>query len=154
MPTKTRLASDADTEEWLAMRAALWPDADIDDLRFEVAAFFAAGVKPDALHRVFVAESEDGALVGMLELSLRSYADGCTSSPVPFIEGWYVAPAARRRGVGGALVKAAAQWAIAHGYAEMASDALIDNKVSHHAHASLGFEEVERAIRFRKSLKG
>ena len=154
MPTKARLATDADTEAWLAMRAALWPDADVDDLRFEVAAFFAASSDAAMLHRVFVAQAEDGTLAGMLELSLRSYADGCTSSPVPFIEGWYVAPEARRRGVGGALVKAAEQWAIAHGYAEMASDALIDNKVSHRAHTSLGFEEVERAIRFRKSLKG
>jgi aminoglycoside 6'-N-acetyltransferase I len=87
-------------------------------------------------------------------LSLRPYVDGCDSSPVPFIEGWYVAPEARRTGVGGTLVRAAEAWAIAQGYSEMASDALLDNDVSHWAHASLGFEEVERAIRFRKSLKG
>ena len=153
VPMRVRLAIDADAEAWLAMRAALWPDAGLDDLRFEVAAFFMAGMKPGALHRVFVAEAENGAVVGMLELSLRSYADGCDSSPVPYIEAWYVAPEARRQGIGGALVKAAEEWARANGHTEMASDTLLENRVSERAHAALGFEEVERAIRFRKALK-
>jgi aminoglycoside 6'-N-acetyltransferase I len=151
---KIRLVTKADAEAWLAMRVALWPDASMDELRFEVAAFFTAGIETGMPHRVFVAEEESGALVGMLELSLRPYADGCARSPVPFIEAWYVAEDARRGGIGGALVKAAEEWAVAHGHTEMASDALLDNHVSHRAHASLGFDEVERAIRFRKSLKG
>jgi aminoglycoside 6'-N-acetyltransferase I len=95
----------------------------------------------------------DGAIVGMLELSLRPYADGCESSPVPFIEAWYVGPEARRRGVGGSLVRAAEQWALENGYREMASDALLDNTESERAHKAVGFEEVERAIRFRKVLQ-
>ena len=101
---------------------------------------------------MFVAE-QDGALIGMLELSLRPYVDGCDGSPVPFIEAWFVAEDARRTGIGGALVRAAEEWAIAQGYGEMASDALLDNDVGHWAHAALGFEEVERAVRFRKTLK-
>lgn len=149
-----RLAAADDADAWLAMRAALWPDAKLDELQSEVAAFFAADLEPTMLHRVFVAEAGGGALVGMLELSLRPFADGCASSPVPFIEGWYVASEARRRGIGGALVRAAEEWAIAQGFTEMASDALLDNQVSHRAHAAAGFEEVERAIRFRKTLKG
>jgi len=137
----------------LAMRIALWPDTNVDEMRFDVAAFFAGTAEADMPHRVFVAQAQDGALVGMLELSPRPYADGCASSPVPFIEGWYVVPKARRSDVNGALVKAAEQWAVDHGYTEMASDALLDNHISERALASLGFEEVERAIRFRKSLR-
>jgi aminoglycoside 6'-N-acetyltransferase I len=147
-----RLATKADAEVWLAMRMALWPDANEEDLRLEIGRYFVVPGEPRLLHCVFVAE-RDGTVVGMLELSLRPYADGCDSSPVPFIEAWYVAEDARRGGIGGALVRAAEAWAIAHGYSEMASDALLDNDVSHWAHASLGFEEVERAIRFRKVLK-
>jgi aminoglycoside 6'-N-acetyltransferase I len=134
------------------MRVALWPDARPDDLCGEVTAFFAARIDPLLPHQVFVAEA-DGRLVGMLELSLRPYADGCDSSPVPFIEAWYVAEDARRGGVGGALVRAAEAWALENGYSEMASDALLDNDVSHWAHAAVGFSEVERAIRFRKELR-
>jgi len=147
-----RLATKADAEAWLAMRAALWPDATVDELRLEVERYFVAHGEPLLPHCVFIAE-DHGNIVGMLELSLRPYVDGCDGSPVPFIEGWYVAPEARRAGIGSALVRAAEAWAIAEGYTEMASDALLDNEVSHWAHASLGFEEIERAIRFRKTLK-
>ena len=134
------------------MRAALWPDANVEELRLEVARYFVARGESLLPHCVFVAE-DHGKVVGMLELSLRPYADGCDSSPVPFIEGWYVAPDARRAGVGGALVKAAERWALENGYTEMASDAVIENTDSERAHKALGFEEVERAIRFRKELR-
>jgi|SRR5688572_7038263 aminoglycoside 6'-N-acetyltransferase I len=150
---RVRSATKADAEAWLAMRAALWPDAKEDELRLEVGRYFVAHGEPLLPHRVFVAD-DHGKIVGMLELSLRPYVDGCDSSPVPFIEAWYVTEDARRSGIGGALVRAAEQWALENGYTEMASDAMLENTISEHAHAALGFEEVERAIRFRKSLKG
>jgi aminoglycoside 6'-N-acetyltransferase I len=149
---KIRPITKADADAWLAMRVALWPDANEDALRLEAARYFVAHGEPLLPHCVFVAE-DDGKAIGMLELSLRPYVDGCDSSPVPFIEGWYVVPEARRSGVGGALVKAAEQWALDNGYREMASDALLDNTESERAHKALGFEEVERAIRFRKELR-
>ena len=58
----------------------------------------------------------------------------------------------RRSGAGRALMDAAEEWAREHGYAEIASDALLDNEVSHAAHRALGFEEVERSVHFRKAL--
>lgn len=151
--TTVRAATKADAEAWLAMRAALWPDADIEDLRLEVGRYFVARGEPLLPHCVFVAE-DHGNIVGMLELSLRPYVDGCASSPVPFVEAWYVIPEVRQQGVGGALVKAAEEWAVTHGHTEIASDTLLDNTISERAHKALGFEEVERAIRFRKALKG
>jgi aminoglycoside 6'-N-acetyltransferase I len=147
-----RFAAKADAESWLAMRMALWPDANQDALRLEVGRYFVAHGEPLLPHCVFVAD-DHGKIVGMLELSLRPYADGCDSSPVPFVEAWYVVPDMRRSGVGGTLVKAAEQWALENGHIEMASDALLENSDSERAHKALGFEEVERAIRFRKELK-
>ena len=41
----------------------------------------------------------------------------------------------------------------AQGFNEIASDAQFENRVSEAAHKSLGFEEVERAILFRKTLR-
>jgi aminoglycoside 6'-N-acetyltransferase I len=149
---KVRSATKADADAWLAMRAGLWPNANVDELRLEVGRYFVAHGEPLLPHRAFVAEDR-GRIVGMLELSLRPYADGCDSWPVPFVEGWYVLPDARRSGVGRALVRAAEQWALENGYTEMASDALLENIDSERAHKALGFEEVERAIRFRKTLK-
>lgn len=150
---RVRQAISQDAAAWAALRAALWPEEDPDELREEAAAYF-EGTMPDTLlAAIFLAEASDGALLGMLELSLRPYADGCDSSPVPYIEGWYVVEGHRGRGIGAALVKAAEDWAVGRGHSEIASDALLENAVSESAHRALGFAEVERAIRFRKVLK-
>jgi len=47
----------------------------------------------------------------------------------------------------------AENWAREQGCIEMASDALIDNRLSHRAHASMGFEVVDRCVHFKKKLK-
>ena len=106
--------------------------------------------RPDAT--VFLAERANGSVCGFIEVGARSVADGCDSSPVGYIEGWYVDADMRLTGVGRALVAAAEDWARAAGYSEMGSDALLDNTVSHDAHKRLGYAEVDRQVTFRKSL--
>jgi len=137
-----------DREAWVRMRNALWPGSPSDH-DFETKRYFADALD---LPYVFVAE-DDGRLVGFLELDLRKYAPGCSSSPVPFIEGWYVEPEVQGRGVGRALVEAAEASARAAGHEEIASDAEIDNAGSIAAHNALGYEEIERVVCFRKSLR-
>ena len=146
---KLRALELRDRRAWADMRAALWPEADAGELAHETVKHF-AGVK--AADEVWVSEEITGRLLGFLELSLRAYAEGCASSPVPYIEGWYVTAEARHLGVGRALVEAAENWARLRGYTEIASDALLQNDVSHAAHRSLGFDEVERIVCYRKSL--
>src|SRR5207248_1277881 len=102
---------------------------------------------------VLVLERDGGqSLAGFVEAGTRSVADGCLSSPVGYVEAWYVDPDARQAGNGRALLKAAEDWARAQGYTEMASDALIDNLVSHEAHKRSGYVEVDRVVVFRKPL--
>jgi aminoglycoside 6'-N-acetyltransferase I len=138
-----------DRRAWAEMRAALWPEADAAELAHETVKHF-AGVK--AADEVWVAEEVTGRLTGFLELSLRAYAEGCASSPVPYIEAWYVTAEARHTGVGRALFEAAENWARLRGFTEIGSDAVLENDQSHTAHRSLGFEEVERIVCYRKSL--
>lgn len=145
-----RALAPGDLEAWLRLRRALWPEAAARELMRE-AETYVAGAGP--LAAVFLAAAPSGELLGMLELSLRSYAEGCEATPVPYVEGWYVVPAARRQGVGRALMAAAEDWARDRGHTELASDTLIDNRVGEHAHGALGFVEVERAIHFRKDLQ-
>jgi aminoglycoside 6'-N-acetyltransferase I len=139
-----------DLEAWWRMRRALWPDAAPAELLEEAQAYFR---NPSPLAAVFIALGSAGEPLGMLELSLRSVAEGCRTTPVPYVEGWYVVPAARRHGVGRELMAAAEAWARERGHTELASDALIDNRPSERAHLALGFAEVERAIHFRKDLQ-
>ena len=149
---RVRPIGPGDLEAWGRMRAALWPDEPEDDLVREAETWLQGG--PADFQAAFLCEgaSGGGRPLGMIELSLRSHAEGCRSTPVPYVEAWYVVPEARRRGVGRALVAAAERWARDRGCAELASDALLDNHVSERAHRALGFEEVERAIHFRKDL--
>jgi aminoglycoside 6'-N-acetyltransferase I len=101
-----------------------------------------------------MAVSDVGIPVGFVELSIRSAAAGCGSDRIGYLEGWYVVPAWRRRGVGRTLVAAGEAWARGNGCTEFASDALIDNPVSQAAHRALGFTEVEAIVCFRKDLGG
>jgi aminoglycoside 6'-N-acetyltransferase I len=145
--THVRRYRPADRDEWLRMRGALWPSDSPEAEAADAAAWLA---RNDAV--VIVAERPNGGLAGFVELAERPYADGCDTSPVAFLEGWYVDPDRRGRGVGTALVRAGEAWARDRGCSELASDSLLDNTVSHAAHEAIGFTEVERAIRYRKDL--
>lgn len=141
-----RTVRPGDRAEYVRMRRALFPDApdieaDTDDwLAQRDAATFVAARGPHE------------GLCGFVEVGTRSYAEGCETSPVAYIEGWYVDEDARHTGVGRALLEAAEAWARARGHREIASDALLDNTVSHQAHARCGYREVERHVVFRKPL--
>lgn len=100
-----------------------------------------------------VAEASHRQLVGFLEASLRSHADGCDPSrPVGYIEGWYVIETYRKRGIGKRLLSAAEEWARSYQCAEMASDTWIDNELSQRVHESMGYEIVDRCVHYRKTL--
>ena len=143
---KTRPYRDADWAEWLRMSMALFHSA-AEDHTNDMRAF---SQRSDA--QVFIAERDDGSVAGFVEVGARDYADGCDTSPVGYIEAWYVDPDVRRRGFGRALLKAAETWANERGYQELASDAELDNAISRAAHGRAGFEEVEQIAQFRKRL--
>ena len=150
---KIRPVRPGDRDEWLRLRRSLYGTVPAD----EVDRWFdssGAGGTPEVGVAVYVAERENGCLGGFVEIGLRSYAEGCESSPVPYLEGWFVDPDLRGNGLGRALAECAASWARQRGYAEIASDAGIDDEPSHRAHAALGYIEVERQICFRKTLRG
>jgi aminoglycoside 6'-N-acetyltransferase I len=143
-----RPRAPADDPEWLRMRLALWPEGDADDHRRGMAEWLTVDA---AVILVAVREGGSG-LCGFAEVGTRPYAEGCETSPVAYLEGWYVDADVRRRGIGAALVRAAEAWARSRGLTEFASDALLDNETSHRAHRALGFGEVERVVCYRKAL--
>lgn len=139
-----QLRSD-DEPEWVRLRLALWPDADEGDLRDEIPAHL-----PDGDRRMctLVAERPGGMLAGLMELTLRLNAEGCLSSPVAYIENWYVDEDMRRKGISRQFIQAAADWARHRGCAEIASSCVLDNEIGEAVHEALGFEEVDRLVHY------
>ena len=146
---QVRRATTDDSAVWLKMRQALWPEG-ASDHPFEIASYFAGRLRMPL--EVLLAFDDAGLPVGFVELSIRPYAEGCDTDSVAYLEGWYVVPEARCRGVGRALVQAAEQWARGEGCSEFASDALVDNEIGAAAHRALGFTEVVQVRCFKKSL--
>ena len=145
-----RAAIPADTPAWLRMRCALWPEATVAEHREEIARYFAREASLPGV--AFLAFDAAGTPVGFAELAIRSAAEGCHSGWIAYLEGWYVEPAARFRGVGRALMWAAEAWAQSQGCREFASDARFLDSASALAHTALGFTEVEQLRCFRKTL--
>lgn len=145
-----RPAEPADSDALVRMRCALWPEGPESEHRAEVDRFFAGEL--DNPLEILIADDSRGTVLGFAELSIRTYAEECVTDRVAYLEGWYVVPEARRRGVGRALVQAAEAWGRGQGCIEFASDALIDNDVSAKAHRALGFTETVQIRCFRKDL--
>jgi aminoglycoside 6'-N-acetyltransferase I len=142
-----RRASQEDKPDWLRMRQKLWPEAPLEYLTFDLDEKLANGD-----YVVFIAFGADGPAVAFIETGLRDHGEGCETSPVGYIEAWYVDEQIRGQKIGRELVHNAEQWAREKGCAEMASDTWLENEASISAHLKLGYEEVERLVHFVKRL--
>ena len=142
------LTSIADAD-WLSLRLELWPDCPREQHLEEMASFLR---EPNRFVQ-FIARDPGGRGLGLAEASIRTdYVNGTSSSPIAYLEGLYVAPEARGKGVARSLVQAVSEWALAMGCTELASDTQPENLVSQAVHTQLGFVETERAVFFSKSL--
>ncbi len=143
MTVVIRAYAAGDYAEWRRMRTALWPS----QTEAEMAEWLA---RSDTA--VMVAVRASGALCGFVEVGERTNADGCESSPVAYVEGWWVDADVRRQRVGARLIEAAESDARSRGYRELGSDTEVHNVVSQRAHEQLGFEELDRVVLYRKVL--
>ena len=148
---KIRPVKSDDRAEWVRMRAELYSNPDPKEVDDWLGNQDANGT-PQVGLAVLVADRGDGSLAGFAEIGSRNYAEGCESTPVAYLEGWYVDPDVRQSGIGAQMLTEVETWALENGFSELASDAELDNSVSQKAHLALGFEEVERHICFRKPL--
>ena len=135
-----------DKSEWLRMRKGVWPEASDDYLDYDM-----DDVLSSDRNIVFFALGE-GIPIGMIEAHLRESAEGCFSTPVGYIEAWFVDEEFRGKGVAGILTDAAENWAREKACKEMASDTWLENEPSIRAHTKLGYAEVERLVHFVKQL--
>ena len=146
MEVTIRQAVQDDMNEWFKMRKGVWPEAPDEYLNFDMEDIFAS-----EQDRIFFALVENKP-VGMIEARIRDYGEGCETSPVGYIEGWFVEEEFRGKGIAGALTQAAENWAREKGCSEMASDTWLENETSIRAHLKMGYVEVERLVHFVKQL--
>ena len=147
---RIRDAGAEDVETWLHLRQQLWPEASEAQHRQEMRDQLDQPARCAAL----LAARDDGWPVGFIELRLRDEVEGCASSPVAWVEGWFVEPEWRRRGVAEALLRAAEHWALLHDCRELASDSAVGDEPGRAAPAAPGSEALGRAVRWRRELPG
>ena len=83
-------------DEWVALRHALWPDGSEQDHRADAQALLWEQKEAVAL----LVRLGNGTAAGFAEAALRrDYVNGCSTSPVGFLEGIYVKPEYRHRGL-------------------------------------------------------
>jgi aminoglycoside 6'-N-acetyltransferase I len=142
-------AEERDREAWLVMRVALWPECEREASAKEITDVLEGGRQA-----AFLAKNDKGFAMGFVEVSTRDYVEGCSFSPVGYVEGIYVRPEHRGEGIGRELIRAAERWAQQKGCVEMGSDTRLDDTQSISFHEALGFRETDRQIVFLKSIAG
>ena len=91
--------------------------------------------------------------IGFINLSIRiDYVEGSNSSPVAYVEGIYVKPEYRNKGIAKSLIANGEEWARFKGCTQMGSDIEMDNDISYKFHQKIGFDEANRIICFIKDI--
>lgn len=104
------------------------------------------------LFLLFIAKNH-GIYLGFIQLSLRNdFVEGTSTTPVLYMEGIYVDPSHRKEGIARRLIETGEKWGKEKGCSEMASDTEINNQLSVEFHQSMGFDEVNRLVTFKKKL--
>lgn len=142
-----RPALPADAPAVAALMCALWPEHAPEEMERE-----ARGLLRDEEALIVLCE-QAGQAVGFAQCGLRhDYVEGTHGGPVGYLEGVFVLPAHRRRGVARALVRACCEWARTRGCREFASDCELENADSLAFHLGVGFQEANRVICFVRRL--
>jgi len=135
--------SSQNENEWIELCKALWPDTTAQDLIEGRAAYKLS----DFLYYT------GNEAVAFISLSMRhEYVPGTQTTPVGYLEGIYVKPEFRKRGIAKELVTYAKEWAFSQGCNEMASDVELHNEDSQLFHEKIGFTEVPRFISYTMNL--
>lgn len=143
-----RQAGEADIDLTTEFFMRLWPEHEYGELRQEIAGII--GKENAAIYLAYFNRRPAGAAQCSIR---RDYVEGTSGGPVGYLEGIYVLPDYRRKGIAGSLLRCCENWAKARGCKEFASDCALDNEESYRFHIGVGFAEAARIICFAKELR-
>ena len=125
----------------------LWPNHSLKDIKGVLEKYIIGDNTSIFMHLI------DDKCVGLALVSLRyDYVEGCSTSPVGYLEGICVEKEYRKTGVASSLCKECEAWAQSKGCQEFASDCELTNEASYKFHLKIGFNETNRIIHFSKKL--
>lgn len=140
-------ANQNDAGQLAKLVKIIWPEHTEEELERILAEYM--GSNDSAVF----AEKTDGVFAGVALCCLRhDYVEGCDTSPVGYLEGVSVDESCRHRGIAARLVAECENWAKEKGCSEFASDCELSNTASLRFHLSIGFQEENRLICFKKIL--
>ena len=140
-------AKKADSTILAELALQMWQDHSLSGLREE---FEALTEEEDSACFIQYA---DESPVGFAQCQLRrDYVEGTDTSPVGYLEGIFVLPQYRNRGVAAELLSCCEAWAKGKNCTEFASDCELENVESLKFHLAMGFEEANRIICFKKKI--
>jgi len=93
--------------------------------------------------------NEENVVLGLVEISSRNIVDGCLSSPVAYLEGLYLKPPYRGKGVGKGAIRLIMEWCRDRGFSELATDTELANVKAQSFYNSVGFQETDRVVEYR-----
>jgi len=139
--------SPLNKEVLCAMFVEMWPDESKEDHQVYVNDV----LQKDNQHAILSKRNTD--YTGFIYLSLRSdFVPGATAYPVAYIEGIFIRPPYRKKGLATQLVQLGEKWGREHGSRQLASDVEISNVISQDFHQAMGFEEEDRVITYIKDI--
>lgn len=139
---------DSDFEPFVAMATKLWKEYDRSDLR----ELLSGAQQRDNL-RIWLAKDEDDRYVGFVIFSIRTdYVEGAVTSPTGYLEGIYVEPEFRKRGIAREFLRLGEAWCKEKGCVQLGSDTWLTDMESRTIHKKLGFREEEEVVHFLKDL--
>lgn len=142
-----KTATNADSNTLAELAIQMWDSGSAAEL----AADFSKIISSDTA--VCFLKYSEHMPIGFAQCGLRNdYVEGTNSSPVGYLEGVFVIEKYRNKGYAGELLLACEKWAKDKGCSEFASDCELTNVNSLKFHLSMGFDEANRIICFRKGI--
>ena len=112
---------------------------------FLVAADQTADIKQNTL-------PTETSIIGLVELSSRNVVDNCLTSPVAYLEGFYLREAFRGKGLGRKAMQLIFSWCKENAFQELATDTELTNAKAQKFYKNNGFQETERIVEYRIAI--
>jgi len=135
-------ASNGNLEQLVELALELWPNNDYELLKSEFVYIIG-----HLNNIVYLSKSDNEEYIGFIHMSIRSgFVEGADTIPVGYVEGIYVKPNFRMKGVARELYDAGAEWAKSKKCTQIGADIGLFNDMCPDFYISMGFNEVNRII--------